>query len=349
MGFTDTDKRALIELINNIYHNFSSGGAPTGADLTNVTLPCRLLRSAAEVAANVYGSEIVGNLDNSELELLLTYLSKAVEAVAGSLGQVTAALPREPPAGMAAKLARQADSLRELKAAREALFATADTLSEQEAAILAEQRQLAELRQRRDFLIAARARWAGADLAELRRMVSEMETELGPAQSELELLQQEAAEKESETDAISRAVASARERIGALDQRSEDEFAKLAAVADDLLAGMSTNMARCDRSIAEVLQEIAEKSVEGRRVREQLKVRAEEVHKVYEGTRELADALNLYAAANHRTARSIPAVLDATKEKMSHIEEQLREVDRELERALTEHQTAKRVVDVVEL
>jgi chromosome segregation ATPase len=349
MAFTDTDKQALIELINNIQHVYSSDRAARGVNPADIILPCRLLRSAAEVAENIYQSDTIRQLDNSGLELLLASLSKAVEALAGSLGQVIASLPADASPVMISKLQRQAASLQELKAAREALFATAGSLSEQEREILAERQRLEALQQRHDALLAARAQLGGLSLEELRRMVSELDARLGPARTELELLQQEIVEKEAEMNAVNEAVTVARQRMGALDKRAEDEFAKLAAIGDDLLAGLTTSTSRCQQSINDVLREIAEKSAEGRQLREQLKAHAEEVHKVYEGATELADALNLYAASNHLMARSIPTVLSNTREKMSHIEEQLREVDRDLQRALKQHQTARRVADVIEL
>src|SRR5687768_4801920 len=98
MSFNDADRQALVELINNIQHSFFSGAAFAGGDPTTLAMPCRLVRSASEVLEQSYQPSVVGALDESEVELLLTHLSKSLESVSVSFGRVISSLPEKAPA-----------------------------------------------------------------------------------------------------------------------------------------------------------------------------------------------------------------------------------------------------------
>lgn len=347
MAFTDKDRQALIELVNHIQHAYSPESLGAGKDPGRITLPCRLLRAAAEVTEQVYAPDSISGLDEAEVEMLVTYLSKAVDAVVGSLRQVVAALPRQPPAEMLAKLDRQTDSLAGLVRERETLLSAAQSVLEREEEVLAEQRRLDDLLQRYAALVRARERLKGTSLEELRREIEELKSELGPARAELEQLEGKLSEGEAALAAVGAALDDARRRLGEQEKKVEDEFAKLVGVGEGLVAALDPHVARCRRNIQEIAREIGEKTAEGKQLREELGARLEEVGRVYDETAGLAGALKLYAKSDRQVALSLPGVLSSIRERLSRIEEELREVDAELARALAQHQLAGRVMTKV--
>ena len=349
MVFTDKDRQALVELVNNLQHAYSSEADEDGLDATRIALPCRLLRSAAEAAEKVYRPDLLAALGESEIELLLAYLSRAVDAVTGSLGQVIAALPAEPSAGMRAKLAQRLDDLAAMRRERASIFETAVELLAREDDILAERKQLAALQERRQTLLRVREELQHVGIEDVRQSVARMEAELGTAGAELERLQRQTAENESALAALDNAVAAARERLGEQEKRAEDQLGRLLGVSDDLLAALAPHMARCERSIQEALGEIADKTAEGKQLRQELRARAEQVRALYEQTADLAGALKVYAESNDGVARGVPTVLNSTRERLARIGEELQEVDEALARALRQHQSATRVADAVSL
>lgn len=343
MAFTDKDRQALIELVNHIQHSYSPEHAGADKDPGRITLPCRLLRAAAEVTEQVYDPDSVSRLDEAEVEMLVTYLSKAVDAVVGSLSQVVAGLPKQPPAEMLAKLDQQVESLTGLLKERETLLAAAQSVLEREEEVLAEQRRLDDLRQRHAALLRARERLEGTSIEELRREVEDLESKLGPARTELEQLEGRLSEGETALVAVSGALADARRRLGEQEKKAEEEFAKLVGVGESLVAALAPHAARCQRNIREIVREIGEKTAEGKQLREELTARLEEVGTVYDETAGLAEALKLYAQSDYQVALSVPGVVKTVRERLSRIEEELREVDVELARALSQHQVAGRV------
>lgn len=343
MAFTERDRQALIELVNHIQHAYAPERAGAEKDPGRITLPCRLLRAAAEVAEQVYAPDSVRTLNEAEVEMLVTYLSKAVDAVVSSLRRVVEALPQQPPAEMQARLDQQADSLRGLVRERETLLAAAQAVLEREGEVLAAQRQLDDLRQRHAALVRAKQRLEGTSLEELRRAVAELESELGPARSELEELERRLAEGEAALAAVTGAVAEARRRLGEQEKKADDELSKLLRVGEELCAALAPHTARCQRNIREIVREIDEKTAEGKQLRGELTARLEEVGRVYEETAQLAGALKLYAEADRQVALSVPGVVSAVRERLRRIEEELQEADGELARALRQHQAAGRV------
>jgi DNA repair exonuclease SbcCD ATPase subunit len=348
MSFTDKDRQALIELINNIQHSFFSEQSFSDGDSTKIALPCRLVRSAAEVLAQSYQPEMISKLDESEVELLLTYLSKAIEAVSGSLSKVAAALPEKTPASMLAKLNYRAESLEMIKKERAALFAAAQSLLESESAILDERQKLEDLQQRQRLLLRTQEQLQLVNLEELSNEVSRLETEMGSSRMELEQVQRQVAEREREREAISQTVKNARDSLSKLDQKSEEQ-AGLTHLCDDLLAALNPYMAQCEKGVQDALRALAEQTAEGKQLEQQLKSLMPEVSKVCEETAQLAAAVKLYADANHQLARSVPTVMSVTREKLTRIEEQLQEIDGELRLAISRHQSAKHVADTVSL
>lgn len=348
MSFTDKDRQALVELINNIQHSFFSEQPFNGGDSAKIALPCRLVRSAAEVLEQSYQPELIGRLDESQVELLLTYLSKAIEALAGSLEKVVSLLPEKAPASMLAKLDSSVRGLEMIKRERAELFAAAQLLLGRENEILSEKRKLDDLQQQHQLLLRTQEQLRLVNLEDLSNEVSRLETEMGVSRTELGALQQQLAERERERDALGHAVSDARRSLATLDQRSE-EHAGLTTLCDDLLAALNPYLARCQKGIRSAVEAIAEKTAEGKQLEQQLKKRMAEVSKVCEETAQLAAAVKLYADANHHLARSVPSVMSITREKLIRIEEQLQEIDGELRLAIERHQSAKHVADTVEL
>lgn len=349
MDFTDKDRQAFIELINNIQHTFFSEQSFNHGDSTKIALPCRLLRSAAEVLEQSYQPELISRLDESEVELLLAYLSKAIDSAAGSLKRVAAALPTDTPPSLLAKLDSRAKSLEMVKTEREALFDGAQSLMARESEILDEKRKLEELEERHRLLLKAQEQLQLVNLEELRSEVTRLEMEMGSSRVELEQLQRQVAEGELESEAIGNAVTHARQSLSALDQRSKELAAGLTQLFDDLLVALNPYLAHCEKGIQRAVQVIKEKTTEGQQLEQQLKSRMAEVNKVCEETAQLAAALELYAETDHRLARSIPVVINVTREKLIGIEEQLRAIDGELKLAIERHQSAKHIADTVSL
>jgi chromosome segregation ATPase len=348
MNFTDKDRQALIELINNIQHAFFAEQSFSNGDLTKLALPCRLVRSAAEVLEQSYQPELISKLDESQVELLLTYLSKAIEAVSSSLEKVVSALPEKTPTSILAKLDSRARSLEMIKKERAELFDAAQSLLGSESEILNEKQKLEVLRERQRLLLGAREQLQLVNLQELSDEVSRLETEMGSSRAELEQLQQQVAERERERETISHSMSVARRSLTALDQRS-DKQAELTRLCDDLLAALNPHLARCEKGIKDAVEAIAEKTAEGKQLEQQLKTLMPEVSKVYEETAQLAASVKLYADADHHVARSVPTVMSVTREKLIRIEEQLQEIDGELRLAIERHQSAKHVADTVNL
>jgi len=343
MSFTEIDRQALVELINNIQHSFFSDTPFNGGDPTTLAMPCRLVRSAGEVLEQSYQAATIGGLDESEVELLLTHLSKALESVSGSFGRVVSSLPQKTPAAMLAKLESRARSLEAIKGERESLFEAAGSLLEREAEILDEKRKLEGLRERHQSLLEAQEQLRAVDIDGLHEEVALLEAEIGPSQAELGRLQREIDGRRREGEAIGSALADARRSMGALEQGSKELAAGINGLFDELLAALEPYLARCGKGLRSAAQVVREKMAEGRELEQQLKTRMAEVNKSCEEVAKLAAAVKLYAEADHHVARSVPTVMNVTRERLIRVEEQLSEIDGELRRALEQHQSAKHV------
>lgn len=343
MSFNDADRQALVELINNIRHSFFSEAAFAGGDPTTLAMPCRLVRSAGEVLEQSYQPSMIAALDESEVELLLTHLAKSLESIAGSFGRVIRSLPEQAPASMLARLDSHARALGAVKSEREALFAAAGALLEREGELLEESRKLEALRERQRALLEAQEQLRGVDLDELRREVARLELEIGPSRDELARLRRDVEERERERETVGNALAEARRRLDAPGLGARDLAAAVTGIFDELLAVLEPYMARCEKGLQSAASVIRDKTAEGRELEEQLKARVAEVSKSCEEVAQLAAALKLYADADGHVARSVPTVVNLTRERLIRIEEQLREIDGELGRALEQHQSARHV------
>lgn len=345
MSFSDKDRQALIELINNIQHSFFSADAPAGGDARHLALPCRLVRLAAEVLEESYQPGVVGRLDEAEVALLVTYLSKAVESVAGSLRKVVSALPAGTPAALLARFDSGAGSVEAIREEHASLFAAADSLLGREAEILDRKRQLDELRARQQSLAEAQEQLRLANFESLRAEVARLEAEAGPARAELGRLRREVAERGGEAEAVGRALAEARRRLDTLDRGTAELAAGLQSLFDDLLGALGPYLSRCEKGLERAAQAIAEKLAEGLQLEQQLSARIADVNRACEDVARLAAATKLYAEADHEVARNVPTVISITREKLIRIEEQLQEIDGELRLALERHQEARHVAD----
>lgn len=343
MSFTEIDRQTLVELINNIQHSFFSDAPFNGGDPTTLAMPCRLLRSAGEVLEQSYQAATIGGLDESEVELLLTHLSKTLEAVSGSFGRVVLSLPEKTPAAMLAKLESRARGLEAVRGERESLFAAARSLLEREAEIIDEKRALDGLRERHQSLLEAQEQLRVVDSDGLRAEVARLEAEIGPSRAELGRLQQELEGRRRESEAVGSALADARRSLGALEQGSKELAAGISGLFDELLGALEPYLARCEKGLQSAAQVVREKTAEGRELEQQLKTRMGEVNKSCEEVAKLAAAVKLYAEADHHVALSVPTVVNVTRERLIRIEEQLAEIDGELRLALERHQSAKHV------
>lgn len=346
MDFTDKDRQSLIELINNIQHSFFTEQSFREGDSTKIPLPCRLLRSAAEVLGQSYKAEMIESLDDSEIELLVTYLSKALEAVSASVENVVSTLPEKAPAPMLARLKSHLLSLEAIRNERQEIFAAAQSIIEREDEILKEKSELEDLQRRHELLLKAQRELDLVSLEDLRAQVSGLETEIGPSRAELEQLQRRAAEVEQERTAINRALTEARRGLQGLEARPEEQ-AGLLNLCSDLRAALDPYLERCEKGVQSAMQTITERVEEGRQLAQQLKSRMAEVSKVCEETVQLEAALKLYADTDQRVARSVPTVMSVTRERLFRIEEQLQEIDADLKLAIEQHQSAVHVVDTV--
>jgi chromosome segregation ATPase len=345
MSFTDKDRQALIELINNIQHSFFSDGLFDGGDSTKLAMPCRLVRSAAELLEQSYQPGIMNRLDESEVRLLLTYLSKAIESVSSSLGKVVSSLPEKTPDAMRTRLESGAGSLEAIRAEYESLFAAAGSLLGREDEILGEKRKLEELRERHRLLLEAQEQLRVVDLDALRAEVDRLEAEVGTPRAELERLRREFDERKRESETVGGALSDTRRGLGALDQGSRDLAAGLKSLFDEMLAVLEPYLVRCEKGVQRAAEVVAEKTAEGRQLEEQLRARMAEVNKACEEVAQLAAAVKLYAEADRQVARSVPTVVNVTRERLILIEEQLQEIDAELKLALERHQSARHVAD----
>jgi len=317
---TDTDRRDLIELINNLHHAFAGDALATLNDPLRAMLPCRLLAEAGNLLAQTYSSDALAQLDEDALEGIVLSLRQVFRVLEASLQQVATALPASTPAALRDK-AREAESR---------LLAAEDEL-------LARKRELDELTQRRDKLLDAKRALKQGSLARLRAEVSQLDAELGPAQAELESLRTCLADRQTALSDLNAAVNTARSKLDSLDLRERETLDRLVSLGNKL---REPQWDRYSKSVAEALDGIGEKTQEGAQLKQELAYKIAEVDQVFIAAAELEATLRLYADANVNVARDIPNLTNGVREKLDGIKRQLAEADNDLKRALEQHQKA---------
>ena len=184
------------------------------------------------------------------------------------------------------------------------------------------------------------------DLSKLRDEVDRLEAAVGPRREKLEQLQHSVSERTAELERLEAAIAEAETTLRSHDVRVKEQLENVLNVGSNLITAVNSYIPRCEEQIREAVETIAEKVSEGRRLKAELQARMNEISEVLEETARISAALNLYSDANRRVVRSVPAVINITKEKLSRIENQLQDIDGELKQALEQHQSARHVTEV---
>jgi chromosome segregation ATPase len=339
MSFTDKDKRLLVEVINNIHHAYASDEAFKDSESTSITLPARLLSLSAEAIGQSYRPAILGGLQKLEIELLLTSLFRSVEAMKMSLQTVMTALPAEMADRVRHQFEAQIDGIAALN--RGLLPPVSD-------AVVAE-REPADLAKRHEELIETQEKLGQLDLDALREQVLQLEATIGPRQQLLEELQTAVSVKTGELEKLTDALTAAEEMFQSHDVKGKEKLDRVVNIADELVSALDPYLSRTEREIREAVETVAEKVSAGKHLKAELQARINEVSEVFEETERISTVLSIYAEANHRVVRSVPTVVNVTKEKLSRVEAQLREIDSDLKEALVQHQKGKHVAEVARI
>ena len=334
MSFTDKDKRLLIEVINNIHHAYASDEAFKDSESTSITLPARLLSLSAEAIGQSYRPAILGGLKKLEIELLLTSLFRSVEAIKSSLQTVMTALPDR-----SHQFEEQIDGIAALN--RGLLPPMSD-------AVVGEL-EPADLAKRHQDLLETQETLSQMDLDALREQVLQLEGTIGPRQQVLEELQTALSVKTAELERLTSALSATEEMLQSHDVKAKEKLDRVVNITDELVSALDPYLSRTESQIREAVETVAEKVSAGKHLKAELQARINEVSEVFEETERISTVLSIYAEANHRVVRSVPTVVNVTKEKLSRVEEQLREVDSDLKEALVQHQKAKHVAEVARI
>jgi len=344
MSFTRSDKQKLQELINNIEHAYSSPAAFADGKSNKITLPSRLVRATADVVSQTYENGILESLTESEVELLLTSLLKAVGSMSESLTSVIRALPENVPTGIVEKLKQNSIELEALKKEREALFDSTQLVLESDQKLIAEKEELDRLRRQHEDLLAAKAELEKIDLDALRLEVNGLKTEIGPQRDEMQRLHSLAADRRAELDSIQAARAAAQEQLDRDVPQAKEMFTSLLEVSNNLVAALEPHLQKYESSIQKAADYLAGKAKEGVTLKRDLEARVAEVDMVEKELSSLSMALRKYAEANDFVSVNIPSVINLTKEKLSRVRELLGETDSELRTALERHRQANEVL-----
>jgi chromosome segregation ATPase len=339
MTLSETDKRILIEVINNIHQVYASEAAFKESESTSITLPARLVRLSADVLGQSYRPEILINLDRSEIEMLLTSLFKSVEAMKSSLQSVMTALPKESVDLMRKQFADQLDPVAELIGAPPLLIE-----SQQDKSL--DELKPTELVRLHHELSESEATLNQVDLKQLREEVSQLQASVELRKEEWEGLQGTVAVKTEELDRLTSAIAETENLLDSHEIRARERLDQVLNMTGDLLDAVAPYLSRTETRIREAVETVADKVSEGKRLKTELQTRINEVSEVFEQTEQISAALSLYTQANQRVVRSVPTVVNVTKEKLSRVEEQLHEIDSQLKQALAQHQSAKHVAEM---
>lgn len=343
MSFTDQDKRILIEVVNHIHNAYVSDQAFQGSE-NSITLPARLVRLSAETIGQTYRPEILTSLDRPDQELLLHSLVKAVAAMKLSLQGVISSLQQQLPNELSNKLGAQLKEFESMRVESQSV-ASAPALLEP-GTQLPPEKQVDDLVLRRDALVQAQNGLSEVNLEELREEVFRLEAEVEPKRKEMEELQRSVSEKTLELERLTNAIVEAQQVLNTTDTNARQQLDSIPGIAAALIDGIDPYLTKCEGQIREAVETVAEKVSEGRRLKAELQGRITEVSEVLAETARIAKVLKLYADANRRVARSVPAVINLTKEKLARVEQQLQEVDADLKDALTQHQSARHVAEV---
>lgn len=340
MSFTEQDKRILIEVINHIHHAYASDEAFRDNESTNITLPARLVRLSADVVGESYRAELLGSLQKPAIELLVNTLFKSIDAMRVSLRAVMTALPNESSEWIRAQFEQQIDSFERLKDRQQS-----PTPALIEAPSTAEL-NLTELVTRQHELSEANEVLSKLDVKQLSDEVSRLEATIGTRRQQVEDLQSTVASKTAELEKLTSAAAAAQNMLQGADAKANEQLELVLNITDDLVTALDRYIARKQSKIREAVDAVAEKVSEGKRLKAELQARINEVSEAFGETLNVAAALSSYTEANQRVGSSVPTVIDTTKEKLRRVEEELREIDEELKSALSQHQSARHVLEM---
>ncbi|HKR13065.1 MAG TPA: hypothetical protein VJT15_13480 [Pyrinomonadaceae bacterium] len=344
MSFTDKDKRLLIEVVNNIHHAYASDEAFKDSESTSITLPARLLSLSAEAIGQSYRPVILGGLKKLEIELLLTSLFRSVEAMKTSLQTVMTALPNE----MADRVRHQfEEQTHSIEALNRGLLPPMSSPADGHEIV--EQLEPADLAKRHQELMETQDALSQVDLDKLREEILQLEGTIGPRQQLMEELQTAVFKKTAELEKLTSALSATEELLQSHDVKAKEKLDRVLSLTGELVSALDPYISRTESQIREAVETVAEKVSAGKHLKAELQARINEVSEVFEETERLSTVLSLYADANHRVVRSVPTVVNVTKEKLSRVEEQLREVDSDLKDALVQHQKAKHVAEVARI
>lgn len=341
MSFSDKDKRILIEVINHIHLAYASDQAFKESESTSITLPARLVRLSAELVGQTYRPGILSSLDKPDVELLLTSLFNAIDAMKASLQTVKTALPDELPVWVRDQFDEQLKSIETLGSGQ-----SAHPLIESGKDVPPERLEPDDQRRLHQELVNAQEDLSQVDLDKLREEVFQLEAAVRPRQREMEELQRSVSDKTAELEKLTSAISEAEQMLKTHDVKAKKQLDDVVNMAGALIAAVDPYLSKCESQIREAVETVAEKVSEGRRLKTELLARINEVSEVLEETARISAVLNLYTDANRRVVRSVPTVVNVTKEKLSRIEEQLREIDADLKQALVQHQSARHVAEV---
>jgi paraquat-inducible protein B len=342
MSFTDKDKRILIEVINHIHNAYASDEAFKDSESSSITLPARLLSLSAEVIGHSYRPAILNGLEKLEIELLLTSLFRSIDAMKTSLQTVITALPGEMPDWARHQFEQQVDTIAGLN------LKLLPPMSPQSDDLVG-QAEPADLVKRHHELVEAQEALSQVDLDKLRDEVSQLEAMVGPRQREVEELQSAVSRKTAELEKLTSALSEVEKVLQSNDVKAKERFDQLLNVAGELISALNPYLPRTESRVREAVETVAEKVSAGKQLKAELLARINEVSEVLEETARISAVLSLYTEANHRVVRSVPTVINVTKEKLSRVEEQLREIDADLKQALVQHQSARHVAEVARI
>ena len=345
MSFTDKDKRLLIEVVNNIHHAYDSDEAVKDSESTSITLPARLLSLSAETIGQSYRPAILGGLNKLEIELLLTSLFRSVNAMKTSLQTVMTALPGEMSDWVRNQFEEQVDGIAALN--RGLLPSLTSSADDQNAVV--EELEPADLAKRHQELLDTQEELSKVDLDALREEVSQLEATIKPRQQLVEELQTAVSVKTAELEKLTSALSAAEEMLHSHDVKATGQLDHVLNITGELVSTLDPHLSRAESRVREAVETVAEKVSAGKHLKAELLARINEVSEVLEETARISAVLSLYTEANHRVVFSVPTVINVTKEKLSRVEEQLREIDADLKQALVQHQSARHVAEVARI
>ena len=338
MLFTDESKQRLIELINSIQPAMAS------KDPANIILPLRLLVATLEVLEEVYDAETINALSEPEIRLFLNSLHSSINEMSAAIQATISLLPESAPSTLIERNEAAVSSLQDLNRQRLELFELIGSLLATENEAAAQQRQIDDLKLRKESLLSVQIQLEQTSIEDLRKEVLALEQSAGPLQSEFLDLQTRLEIKRNLVGPLHKTVETAKAELQSYEAGGKDRD-QLLKIIYEFQDALQPHIHKSDDTIKAANETLRHRVEEAKRLLVESKSVLEKMDQAFSSVKQAQALLAAYAEADASVARAVPGVPDAAKEKLTDIERQLSDIrqqlgviDTQLRQAVERHQ-----------